>query len=220
MTETRIRWQDKTPGNGDVYNVACTGYVGTVEGAAFIIYTPDTMHADWLLSVRLVPGSTFLYGGTPDELKAEAERWLAGFITSLGAVFPEDEPGFDDDDGELLEVKYAAGTRVRFAHPGAGYPGDAEEAMKALTPGKVYTVVWADIGQSRTDLNLAARGRALGRFNSVLFEPVDDETPAPEHEGGNAGRPCGSQVFTRTERVKVGRDEVVAALAGEDEDHG
>ena len=37
-----------------------------------------------------------------------------------------------------------------------------------------------------------------------------------EHEGGNAGRPCGSQVFTRTERVKVGRAEVVAALAGED----
>ena len=37
-----------------------------------------------------------------------------------------------------------------------------------------------------------------------------------EHEGGNAGRPCTSQVFTRTERQKVSRAEVLAALAGED----
>ncbi len=92
MTTTRIRWDDKTPGNGDVYNVASIGYAGTVEEAAFIIYTPDDLHADWLLSVRLIPGSTFLYADTPGELKAEAERWLTGFVTSLGASFEPAEP--------------------------------------------------------------------------------------------------------------------------------
>ncbi len=91
MTETtaRIRWNDETPGNGDVYNVAHTGYVGTVDEAAFIIYTPDTMHADWLLSVRLVPGGQFLYDDSPEKLKDEAERWLERFVASLGAVFPD-----------------------------------------------------------------------------------------------------------------------------------
>ena len=93
MTPTRIRWDDKTPGNGDVYNVASIGYAGTVEEAAFIIYTPDTMHADWLLSVRLIPGSTFLYADTPGELKAEAERWLEEFVGSLGAIFFEPAKG-------------------------------------------------------------------------------------------------------------------------------
>ena len=40
-----------------------------------------------------------------------------------------------------------------------------------------------------------------------------------DHVGGNAGKPCESQVFTRTERVKASRGEVLAelaALAGED----
>src|SRR5260370_28425175 len=55
-------------------------------------------------------------------------------MASLGAPFPEDAYEFDDDD-EPLEVKFAAGTRVRFPHPVAGYPGEAEQAMKALIPG-------------------------------------------------------------------------------------
>ena len=95
MTETtgtdRIRWYDKTPGNGDVYNVASIGYVGTIEESAFIIYTPDELHADWLLSVRLIPGSMFLYADSADALKAGAEKWLSGFVASLGAIFPEGE---------------------------------------------------------------------------------------------------------------------------------
>ncbi len=48
----------------------------------------------------------------------------------------------------------------------------------------------------------------------LRVQPGTGDAPL-EHEGGNAGRPCSSQLFTRTERVKVGRDEVVAALAGE-----
>lgn len=91
MTETtRIRWEDKTPASGDVYNVASIGYVGTVEESAFIIYTPDEAHAGWLLSVRLTPGSRFFYGASQDELKDRAERWLEEFTASLGAVFLDD----------------------------------------------------------------------------------------------------------------------------------
>lgn len=185
MTKTkRIRWQDKEPGNGDVYHVASIGFAGTAEEAAFIIYTPDELHAGWLLSVRLVPGGLFLYAGTPDELKVKAERWLERFVSSLGAVFPDEAYEFPGDD-EWLEVTWAAGRRVRFAHPDAGYPGEAEDAMKALTPGEVYTIAWADIGQSRTDLNLARDRKSVGRFNSVFFEPADDEaasTAAPTRE--------------------------------------
>ena len=36
-----------------------------------------------------------------------------------------------------------------------------------------------------------------------------------EHMGGNAGRPCDSQVYVVTERRKVSRAEVLTALAGE-----
>lgn len=90
MTETsRIRWEDKTPGNSDVYNVASIGYVGTRPESAFIIYTPDELHADWLLSVRLTPGSQFFYAASRDELKDRAGRWLAEFVSSLGAIFPD-----------------------------------------------------------------------------------------------------------------------------------
>jgi len=41
-----------------------------------------------------------------------------------------------------------------------------------------------------------------------------------EHEGGNAGRPCGSQVFTVTERRKATRAEVLAALEMTREEEG
>ena len=122
------------------------------------------------------------HGADTDKLRAEAERWLAEFAGSLGAVFPDDEDEFSDEDDEWLEVTWAAGRRVRFAHPDAGYPGEAEEAMKALTPGEVYTIAWADIGQSRTDLNLARDRKSVGRFNSVFFEPADDEAASTAGE--------------------------------------
>ena len=40
-----------------------------------------------------------------------------------------------------------------------------------------------------------------------------------EHMGGNAGRPCDSQVYVMTERRKVNRAEVLTALAREEADH-
>jgi hypothetical protein len=178
MTETKhVRWED----NG--YGGQC-GYVGTMKPWAFQIWRPDPESEHSRLD-SVLPGQ-FARCAWSDgtDLKAEAEEWLEEFVSSLGAVFPEDAYEFPDD-GELLEVTWAAGRRVRFAHPDAGYPGEAEEAMKALTPGEVYTIAWADIGQSRTDLNLARDRKSVGRFNSVFFEPADDEaasTAAPTRE--------------------------------------
>lgn len=174
MTETtaRIRWEDKTPGNSDVYNVASIGYVGTVTESAFIIYTPDEAHAGWLLSVRLTPGSQFFYADSQDELKDRAERWLAGFVSSLGAIFPADAFEFEEDD-EPLEVRYAPGAFVRYQHPDAGWPGEQDDARDLLTHGRLYRVAWNDIGQSKTRIGLVGI-KGVG-FNSVLFEPVADE---------------------------------------------
>jgi hypothetical protein len=40
------------------------------------------------------------------------------------------------------------------------------------------------------------------------------------HTGGNAGRPCDSQVYVVTERREVSRAEVLTALAGEETGDG
>ena len=173
MTETRIRWEYAEGG--------MDGYVGTLVPPAFRICDAAPAGATWVLMAEF-PGDAIL-GDDMEELKAEAERWLERFVSSLGAVFPDDEDEFSDEDDEWLEVTWAAGRRVRFAHPDAGWPGEAEEAAKALTPGEVYTIAWADIGQSRTDLNLARDRKSVGRFNSVFFEPADDEAASTAGEG-------------------------------------
>ena len=172
MTETRIRWEYADGG--------MDGYVGTLVPPAFRICDAAPASATWVLMAEF-PGDAIL-GDDMEELKAEAERWLERFVSSLGAVFPDDEDEFSDEDDEWLEVTWAAGRRVRFAHPDAGWPGEAEEAAKALTPGEVYTIAWADIGQSRTDLNLARDRKSVGRFNSVFFEPADDEAASTAGE--------------------------------------
>jgi len=175
MTETtaRIRWQD------DGLSGNHAGYVGTLAGPAFRIYSPDAAHDDWLLSVRVAAGSEFLYDDSPEKLKDEAERWLAGFVSSLGAAFPEEEPGavFEPTmDEEAFCAQFAPGRRVRFARPDAGYPADQKMAAALLTPGEVYTIEWSDIGFSSTRLGLAGVETRGQGFNSVLFEPV----PVPD----------------------------------------
>ncbi len=177
-TGERIRWEAAHEKSVTAY----FGYAGTPTWLFQILrpvfkgepHALTTMLPGWPLQPEAGTFSSAVYG-TPDELKAEAERWLKEFVLALGAVFP-------GEDGEPLEVKYAAGRRVRYAHPDYGYPGEKEHAAGHLTPGEVYTIAWADIGQSRTDLNL--RGVA-GRFNSVFFEPADDEAPdEPAKEAG------------------------------------
>ena len=87
---TRIRWEDDPDGP----MAASTGYVGTLEPLVFQIWRPSLRSGEWTLTARLPgDGDKAVYGDGPDELKAAAERWLSGFIASLGAVFP---PGPDE----------------------------------------------------------------------------------------------------------------------------
>lgn len=84
MTD-RIRWHDEPSGG----MAACTGSVGTLNPAMFHIWRPDAHCAEWQLTTRLHDmEQKHCYGGDPEELKAEAERWLEEFTASIGAVFP------------------------------------------------------------------------------------------------------------------------------------
>jgi hypothetical protein len=182
MTETtaRIRWESEP----EASSAACAGYAGTFGRDLFRIYAPDESDDRWILA-SLLPGSDHrsAYGESAEELKPVAERLLAEFVVSLGAIFPE-KPGSvlaDVSDAEAyaedFRARHAPGRRVRFSRPGAGYPADQEMAARVLTPGEVYTIEWSDIGFSSSRLGLAGVESGLG-FNSVLFEPVTDEEAA------------------------------------------
>ena len=174
MPETRIRWED-VPAHGETL-----GWVGDFGRPVFSIWPPDAEGERVLLAYLAGEAQHMYHDGTADALKAlkvKAERLLAEFVASLGAVFPEPGFEFDDDDGEPLEVKYAAGKRVRYVHPDYGYPGEQEPAAAILVLGAAYIIAQHSIGQSRTGLIL--EGIPGEWFNSVLFEPADDETPAP-----------------------------------------
>ena len=95
----RIRWNHV---DGTV--AEWFGYVGTVTTPLFQILHPVVKPAEartgarfdeWVLCTTF-PGSTeqVRYGGrndgAQDRLKAEAERWLPEFVSSLGAVFPDE----------------------------------------------------------------------------------------------------------------------------------
>ena len=88
----RIRWEPTKYGGW-------TGHVGTMEPWAFQIWQVDGPDSPWRLDSALL--SQFGYHidhPDPAPLKAHAERWLAGFVSSLGAVFQE--PAVDNDCGE------------------------------------------------------------------------------------------------------------------------
>ena len=84
MTETRIRWDETRTGT-------LGGYVGTMTAPAFRIRWIVSDEHGWTLTTYL---PLMIHGkrdraDDPDELKAEAERWLEEFVVSLGAVFPD-----------------------------------------------------------------------------------------------------------------------------------
>lgn len=84
MGETeRIRWEPTNYGGW-------IGHVGTLEPWAFQIFKTGLGYVGWSLTAQL-PGSLGkgCQNDDPDELKAKAERWLAEFISSLGAIFPD-----------------------------------------------------------------------------------------------------------------------------------
>jgi hypothetical protein len=80
MTE-RIRWEDGQLGD-------ILGYAGTIEPWAFRIYKPAGF--SWVLIAEL-PGMAGNQGykDDPEVLKARAEELLAGFVSSLGAIFTD-----------------------------------------------------------------------------------------------------------------------------------
>ena len=87
MTEAtaRIRWE---PGAEDSMT-AWFGLVGTCGPHVFQIVKP-VMRGDQHTLTSELPGQRFSKrDGDPDELKAEAERWLEAFASSLGASFTE-----------------------------------------------------------------------------------------------------------------------------------
>jgi hypothetical protein len=81
MTGTpRIRWER----TGYGWN----GSVGLVEGWPFQIWGAVNSTGAWRLKSDLAgQQKRSLFRDDPDELKAEAERWLEEFIASLGASF-------------------------------------------------------------------------------------------------------------------------------------
>jgi hypothetical protein len=75
----RIRWE---PVEGGM-----DGYVGTVIPPLFTIHCANLSYADWMLTAEL-PGDA-VPGNDLEELKAETEKWLERFASSLGAIFKE-----------------------------------------------------------------------------------------------------------------------------------
>lgn len=93
MTGTdRIRWERND--DGSHVTPAWEGYVGTIGEALFFIFEPDDRDPWWILTSQLpgLPGAGQAerrsHGDDTDKLRAEAERWLEEFVTSLGAIFP------------------------------------------------------------------------------------------------------------------------------------
>ena len=105
MTETtaRIRWEPTKYGGW-------TGHVGSLESWAFQIFKTGLGYVGWSLTAQL-PGSLGegCQSDDPDELKAKAERWLAGFVSSLGAIFP-------DTDGRVTVDRAALGALIGYAN--------------------------------------------------------------------------------------------------------
>ena len=91
----RIRWQADALGSGEA-----DGFVGIIESSAFAIWKPPQAGGEWVLTSNL-PGqeNDRSFDANPDKLKlkAEAERWLERFVSSLGASF--------EDPAEVAELR-------------------------------------------------------------------------------------------------------------------
>jgi hypothetical protein len=87
MTE-RIRWEDDGRNGFE-------GYAGTLDRHLFAVWqspcdSGDIILGEWALTTQLPAPLEWRtpHGSDPEALKAEAERWLAEFVSSLGAIFP------------------------------------------------------------------------------------------------------------------------------------
>ena len=94
MTETtaRIRWE-----TGQWDNLV--GYVGTIKPWAFQIWHIDDR---WNLITSFPEHQPGIgVADDPDALKDRAERWLAGFVASLGAVFADKACAHEPEGREI-----------------------------------------------------------------------------------------------------------------------
>ena len=119
MTETtaRLRWE---PGEDGIL----FGYSGTLKRQAFVICPPGSPGEFWMISTPFPAGQP-RYVGSEEEARKAAERWLAEFVSSLGAVFPGEREDFEfPRDAIDLEVAFDLGAYVRYQHPDAGWEDD------------------------------------------------------------------------------------------------
>ncbi len=97
-TGGRIRWEPTDFGG-------FTGYVGTHQSMAFRLCPVPAwtlQEGTWVLTFELpaTPNKS-RYADDPEELKAEAEDVLAGFVSALGAVFKDSS---EEKDGPAKEA--------------------------------------------------------------------------------------------------------------------
>jgi hypothetical protein len=153
----RIHWQDEEATGNTI------GRVGSGGSYLFCIWQANAGAGKWRLTSTL-PGQDewHLYRDDPGVLKAEAEKWLERFVSSLGAVFPGGHPegnaiepycatGAGDGDGRHLlqyAVKLPDGTTTAYGDQSWVRAGlGARDHDGAAT---VVRDIWVSYGPWRT----------------------------------------------------------------------
>jgi len=124
----RIRWEEAR--YASVAGHSYSGHVGTLD-RAFLVWGDAGC---WTLSSAL-PGLADRYrrDDDPGALKLAAEDWLEEFVTSLGAVFPDEavqDPGWCPACWHMWSLHAAGGctAKVYPAHSLTGKPCPCEHA--------------------------------------------------------------------------------------------
>jgi hypothetical protein len=127
-TTGRIRWEPTKYGGW-------TGHVGTIKQFVFQVWKPAE-DKPWQLESNL-PGhfGHISTSADPDKLKRRAEDWLSGFVSSLGAVFPESSP-----QGDLGEYWLTRETTTKCPRDDCG-----EESSGLTSVG--YALAWVKAHQ-------------------------------------------------------------------------
>lgn len=166
-TAPRIRWQESPV-------AILSGYVGTLEPHVFSIWQPPQASGEFVLTCEL-PGMETVrrYADDPEELKPEAERLLAEFTASLGAIFPAlppMSPRCADCNGRCGTVMCAA-----------SLPEPEPEPFEVVLPiGATFGMTWG--GEVRDviveDPEYGTDGKAYGIWVRSLTEAEAAEIKA------------------------------------------
>jgi hypothetical protein len=83
----RIHWERND--DGATVTAAWEGSAGKIDEASFWIFEPTDSEPWWILTSTLPgQGRYRVHNDEAEALKRHAERWLAEFVSSLGAIFP------------------------------------------------------------------------------------------------------------------------------------